>query len=87
MTKTIKELLDEYAGIVYAGFDKTIEEQNRRKNEIISQVEALVRKETVEGVLQLTDFNQYPFDSEYNRRGRDNVDIIKEWAAANNIII
>lgn len=55
MTKTIKELLDEYSECDYNKNNPILdlEKVEARQEEILSQVEALVRKQTVEEILEI----------------------------------
>lgn len=77
MTKTIKDLLDEYANekvLTRSGY-QTKEQENC--DEIISQVEALVRRETVEEIESYYD----------NGKGSDFVgDCCNEYRRKHNLI-
>lgn len=49
---TTKELLDEYAGVMYVGYMETVESQEKRKEEIIKELEASIRREVVLSLLE-----------------------------------
>ena len=95
MTKTIKELLDDYTECEYNKNNPILdlEKIEARQAEVISQVEALVRRETVEEIL-----HGFPNKEFYNKIGNelnegrhlaydDTKEYIKHYAKTKNITL
>ena len=93
MTKTIKELLDEFTNEAHRVGQSGGGAYTPRMDEIISQVEALVRRETVEEIL-----HGFPNKEFYNKMGDkinegrhlaydDTKEYIKHYAKTKNITL